>query len=133
MATERFELDLIDRYCAVWSEADANRRATLLTSLWAEHATYTDPTTHASGAGELLAHIAGVQARRPGSRVVRTGGVDLHHDVGYFAWQALSAEGAVLREGVDVAFFNTDGTRIERIIGFFAPFAAHEEAPATTA
>jgi hypothetical protein len=26
--------DLIDRYCAVWNEPDADRRAALLASVW---------------------------------------------------------------------------------------------------
>jgi hypothetical protein len=118
--------DLIDRYCQVWSEADGAARAALLGSVWAEGATYTDPTVHASGAEELLAHIRASRARRPGLKVLRTGGLDLHHGIGHFAWQALGADSAVLGEGIDIAFFNADASRIERIIGFFAPFAAHQ-------
>lgn len=114
---------LIDRYCAVWGEADGDRRAAMLAPLWAEGAAYTDPGVHAVGAGALLDHIAGVQAKRPGSHVSRTSGLDLHHGIGHFAWQAVGADRAVLRQGIDIAFFSPDGSRIERIVGFFAPFA----------
>ena len=62
--------ELIDRYCQVWTESDADRRAELLASVWGATATYTDPSVHAATAEDLLAHIATVQARRRGSKVL---------------------------------------------------------------
>jgi hypothetical protein len=115
---------LIDSYCEVWSEADEDRRAQLLASVWAPHATYTDPSVHAANANELLAHIARVLARRPGARVVRTSNVDLHHGLARFAWQVVQADGTALPPGLDIAFIAPGGTRIERIIGFFGPLAS---------
>ncbi len=114
---------LIDRYCDVWSEPHAGTRAELLASVWAAHATYTDPSVHAADAEELLAHIATVQARRPGSRVVRTSVVDVHHNVARFAWHVVLADGAAMPDGLDIAFIEPQGTRIERILGFFGPLA----------
>jgi hypothetical protein len=114
-------VQLIDRYCAVWNEPDASIRADLLASVWADNATYTDPAVHAASAAELLAHIAGVRARRPGARVLRCSGVDVHHAIARFDWHVVQADGAVLREGIDIALLSPDGTRIERIIGFFGP------------
>lgn len=111
--------DLIDRYCQVWSEADAGVRETLLAGLWASGATYTDPTVHTVGAAELLAHIAKVQARRPGAWVVRTSALDQHHNVLRFAWRAIEADGNPLPEGLDLAVLSADGTQIEKIVGFF--------------
>ncbi|MBV9568785.1 MAG: hypothetical protein JO172_11660 [Hyphomicrobiales bacterium] len=111
--------ELIDRYCAVWGETDARGRADKLDTVWAHGATYTDPTVHAAGAEELLAHIAGVQKRRPNSKVVRTTGVDVHHAIGLFSWQAVDACGAMLRQGIDIVFFSADGAKIDRVIGFF--------------
>ena len=55
----------IDRYCAAWNEPDAGRRAEILAAVWSEGATYTDPTVHATGAAELLAHIGKVRAAIP--------------------------------------------------------------------
>src|ERR1700754_4267289 len=60
--------ETIDRYCAAWDEPDAARRKALLDSVWAEGATYTDPTVQAQGQAALDRHIASVQARYPGSR-----------------------------------------------------------------
>lgn len=108
----------IDRYCEAWSVADADRRAAVLAEVWADGGTYTDPTVHATGALALLSHIASVLERRPGSRVVRTGAVEQHHDVARFDWQAVGANGAVLRRGIDIVIFDAAG-RIARVIGFF--------------
>jgi phytoene dehydrogenase-like protein len=118
---------LIDRYCEAWSERDAGQRAELLASVWAAGGSYTDPTVHAVGITELLAQIAKVQARRPGSKVVRTSEVDEHHGVARFAWQAIEANGNTLPEGIDLAFLSADGSKLERIIGFFGPIKARRE------
>jgi hypothetical protein len=116
----------IDQYCAVWNEPDPNRRASLLAEVWAPGGCYTDPMVHACGAEALLAHIANIQAQRPGARIERVGAVELHHDVARFSWRAVR-NGDVLRQGIDIAIFTTDGRRIERMIGFFDPL---ESAPA---
>jgi len=114
---------VIDRYCEVWSEPEASDRAELLASVWAPHATYTDPSVHAANAQELLSHIAEVQARRPGATVVRTSQVDIHHGLARFAWHVVQADGTALPEGLDIAFIAREGAKIERIIGFFGPLA----------
>ena len=114
---------LIDRYCRVWNEGDPSVRADVLASIWAADATYTDPSIHALNARELLNHIATVRARRPGASVLRTSAVDVHHSVARFAWHVVQADGIALPEGIDIAFISSDGSRIERIIGFFGPLA----------
>lgn len=118
---------LIDRYCEVWSEPGESRRGELLASVWGSHATYTDPSVHAGNADELLSHVAKVQARRPGARVVRTSKVDVHHGIARFAWHVVQADGTALPEGLDIALISSDGTRIERIIGFFGPLVRDTE------
>lgn len=115
--------EVIDRYCAAWTDPDASKRAAFLEQVWAPGATYTDPTVHAAGSAELLAHIARVHARRPGGKVVRTSALDAHHQIVRFAWHALDASGAELVHGIDLAFLSSDGTKIERILGFFGPLA----------
>lgn len=114
---------LIDTYCASWSDQDAERRRTLLLSVWSDGATYTDPTVHANGADELLAHITGIQARSPGARIFRTSDVDIHHDIARFAWKFVMADGSSFPEGLDIVFLDADQARITRIIGFFGPLA----------
>lgn len=115
------EADLIDRYCAVWSEPRPGRRAELLSDVWAHDATYTDPSVHATTAEELLGHIQNVLARRPGSRVVRTSRVDVHHGIARFSWHVIQADGSALPDGLDIVELGADGSRIKRIVGFFGP------------
>ncbi len=110
---------LIDRYCLVWTEVNADRRAELLDSVWAPNATYTDPTVYAANASELLDHIARVQAGRPDANIVRTSAVDVHHGVARFAWRMMRADGTAMPDGLDIAFLTADETKIARIIGFF--------------
>ena len=119
--------DLIDRYCKVWTEPDTDRRAKLLASVWAADATYTDPSVHAASPEALLTHIANVQLRRPGAKVVRTSRVDEHHGVARFAWHVVQADGTTLPEGLDLAFVSPDGAKIERIIGFFGPLVRQSD------
>ena len=114
---------LIDRYCDVWNEPDPAGRAALLEAVWAPGASYTDPSVHAASGDELLAHIAKVRERRPGARVLRTSAVDAHHGLARFAWHVVQADGVALPDGLDVAFISADGSRIERIIGFFGPLS----------
>ena len=115
--------ELIDRYCHVWNEADPSVRAVLLASIWAASASYTDPSVHALGAAELLEHIAAIRAHRPGASVLRTSAVDSHHGLARFAWHVVQADGTALPEGLDIACVSSDGSRIERIIGFFGPLS----------
>lgn len=111
----------IDRYCAVWNEPDAVRRAELLATVWAEGATYTDPTVHTTGLDELVAHIGRVVAKRPGARITRTGAIALHHGLALFFWRIDRPDGTSSPEGLDVVTLSVDGRRIERIVGFFGP------------
>ena len=54
---------------------------------------------------------------------MRTSAVDVHHGVARFAWHVVQADGTALPEGIDIAFISADGSRIERVIGFFGPIA----------
>ena len=112
--------ELIDTYCQVWSHPDPNERQRLLGLVWAGGATYTDPRADTCGAQELLAHIANIQAQRPGAVVERTSRIDEHHGLGRFHWHVRLPDGSTLPQGID--FFElTDERRIARIVGFFGP------------
>ena len=113
---------LIDAYCQVWCEPNPQRRQQQLSQVWAPQASYTDPTVHASGSEALLAHIAQVQARRPGARVMRTSIVDEHHGWARFAWRAVHADGTTMVDGIDVIEV-TPERKIQRVLGFFGALA----------
>ncbi|MGE0659377.1 MAG: nuclear transport factor 2 family protein [Reyranellaceae bacterium] len=110
---------LVEDYCAAWNAPDPAASHALLARCWAEGGAYTDPTVHVVGAGELVAHIFRVQARRPGSRIVMTSGIDAHHDTLRFNWKRINPDRSIVVEGLDVA--TLDDGRIARMIGFFGP------------
>lgn len=110
---------LIERYAQAWSETDAARRAGLLDSAWAPGATYTDPTVADLDRDALLAHIARMQTTRPGAQVRRSTAVDAHHGFARFGFEVVNPAGTILRHGVDIAFLDSTGTRLRRVIGFF--------------
>ena len=115
--------DVIAGYCAAWDEPSAERRKELLEPVWAQGATYTDPTVHTDDLAALVRHIAAVQARYPGSRLVMTSTLDAHHDVARFAWKKVLADGTSLPEGIDFATFAPDG-KLTSVTGFFGPLRA---------
>jgi hypothetical protein len=118
--------DLIDTYCAAWSEESPEQRRALLAQVWADGATYIDPTVDLSGAEALLTHISGIKAKYPGARIVRTSEVDCHHSIARFGWRFILADGSSFPEGLDIAFLDPRQTRILRIIGFFGPLVKSE-------
>jgi len=114
--------DLIDRYCEGWSAPDPADRERLLRETLAEDAIYCDPRADNLNVGELLQHIANVQASRPGAKVIRTSLVDGHHNLARFHWCVVLPDGTRLPEGIDVVEFADE--KIRRIIGFFGPLQA---------
>ncbi|HCB07644.1 MAG TPA: nuclear transport factor 2 family protein [Nocardioides sp.] len=110
--------DVIDTYARAWSDPDPAVRRQRLAEVWADGATYADPTADAVGAEQLAAHIDDVQAGYPGA-IERTSAVDAHHDVARFTWRYVLADGSVLVDGLDVVTL-TEG-RIASITGFFGP------------
>jgi hypothetical protein len=110
---------LVDSYCAAWSTEKAQQRRALLLPIWSDGATYTDPTVHTTGAEELLTHIAGIQSKHPGARILRTSDVDVHHGIARFVWKFVMPDGSSLPEGLDIAFLDARQERITRVIGFF--------------
>ncbi len=116
---------LIDRYCEAWSEPDAKRRAELVSAVWAEGATYSDPTVQLTGADALLAHIEGFRAALPDARIVRTSAIDQHHDTARFQWELTSNGKAIVPEGLDLVLLSADGAKLQRVVGFFGPLKRH--------
>lgn len=111
---------VVAAYCEAWNAAGDGERRMLLEQSWADDGAYTDPRTDLAGRNALFAHISRVQAARPGSRIVMTGGLDVHHDVLRFAWKLVDPQGATVIEGVDFGELAADG-RLRRIVGFFGP------------
>jgi hypothetical protein len=112
-------------YCRAWGKSDHELRRSMLDSVMESSARYTDPKVDFISVAELSNYIGQVHLKWPGAKIVRTSGVDAHHNVARFAWQFVLADGAVAAEGLDFVEFST--RKISRITGFFGsmqPLAA---------
>jgi hypothetical protein len=118
-------VDVVTAYCAAWNEAEEHGRRRLLEQSWADDGEYCDPMATVVGRDAFVAHLAGFQERMPGARIERTSGVDEHDGWLRFAWEIVGEDGAAVLEGFDVGQLAPDG-RLQRIVGFFGPFAPLE-------
>lgn len=118
--------ELIDRYCQGWTDPSPLERRMLIQSTLDQHAVYCDARTGPVGMDALIQHINRLQQQRPGARVLRTSAVDLHHSVGRFSFHVLMADETVLLEGVDFFELSGDGTRLQRVVGFFGPLRTRD-------
>lgn len=108
---------IVERYFAVWNEADAGRRRDLIAAAWNDDATYVDPLMAAEGAPAIDAAVAKVQAMLPGHRFVAAGKVDSHNDRLRFAWELVAPDGSAPYAGTDFAVMGADG-RLAAVTGF---------------
>ena len=115
----------IQNYVKAWNTTDANKRAELLKTAWAETGIYTDPTAHVEGRDALNEHI-GQALSSPqfqGASLAQGSEIDIHHQVFRFEWKLNDASGQPLVAGMDYGEFDDQGV-ITKIIGFFGPFPA---------
>ena len=52
---------LADQYFAMWNEADADRRASLIAESWAQNATFVDPSFEVTGHDDLNKLVGAAQ------------------------------------------------------------------------
>jgi hypothetical protein len=114
--------ELIDRYIALWNEADAARRRDLIARTFTEKATYLDPVLEGNGADGIDAMVGAVHEKYPGYRFARTSDVDAHHDRARFSWELAPEAGPALVKGIDFATLSADG-RLQAVTGFFTEVA----------
>ncbi|MGE0255128.1 MAG: nuclear transport factor 2 family protein [Alphaproteobacteria bacterium] len=108
---------IVDRYFAIWNEADGGKRRALIASTWSDGATYVDPLMAVEGADAIDAAVAKVQAMLPGYRFVARGKIDSHNDRLRFAWELVGPDGAAPYAGTDFAVLGADG-RLAAVTGF---------------
>ena len=108
----------VEAYVAAWNEPDAAARMKLLEGCWADDAAYLDPNADLKGRSALAAHIAKMQAGRPGARIEMMSGIDLHHNVVRFLWRLVRADGSTGDISIDFGEVDAAG-RLTKIAGFF--------------
>jgi hypothetical protein len=125
---------LADRYVALWSEADPDRRRRMIAELWTEDGVYMlQPPLEmreiaarpgiglaagleARGHAELEARASSVYEEfiaLGGFELRRLDDVDRVADLGKFHWEMVSADGAIAGVGLALLVLATDG-RIRR-------------------
>ncbi|PCJ52955.1 MAG: hypothetical protein COA73_15825 [Candidatus Hydrogenedentota bacterium] len=116
------------KYLLAWNEPDEAKRRELLTGHWTTSGTYTDPSGHAEGLEGLVAHIGEFKSNPQfkGFSIVRTSGIDIHHQSLRFNWEMRTPNGKILTAGIDYGEFDDEG-RITKIVGFFGPFPKMED------
>jgi len=110
----------VTQYMAAWNEPEATARSALLAQCWSDGGIYVDPGVSLAGRDALNAHIATVQASRPGARVEFMSGIDIHHDVVRFLWRLIRPDGTGGDISIDFGEVGPDG-RLLKIVGFFGP------------
>lgn len=108
---------VVDKYLAAWNETDAAKRAALLEASIGADLWYRDPMLEADGRDAFDATLAAVQEQMPGHVMVRTSGIDHHHDVVRFNWALAQPGEDPAFAGVDMAKYDADG-KLHRIVGF---------------
>ncbi len=113
--------EMVDAYCAAWSEKDEAARTALLEKSWGDVGVYEDQLgVVPPGRAALNAHILNFQQGYPGARIVKTSKVDEHHSKIQFTWRLVLPDGSVAIDGRDFGELDETG-RIAHIVGFFGP------------
>jgi hypothetical protein len=109
---------VVDRYFAVWNEADPARRQDLIARTWSDDASYRDPLLSADGPEGIDTMVGAVHEQLPGHRFRLAGAIDSHHDRVRFAWELVGPQDdAPVYAGVDFGVIAPDG-RLQAITGF---------------
>ena len=78
----------IDAYLEGLTQTDAARRAQLIRTAWAEDGRFVDPLFDVQGHAALDELAQGVIAQYPGHTFRRTSGVDTHHNLARYTFEA---------------------------------------------
>ncbi|GHF30059.1 isomerase [Streptomyces mashuensis] len=108
----------VNRYLAIWNEADADKRAQEIAELFTADAPYIDPLAEVAGHEGVAAVIAGARDQFKGLSFELLGTVDAHHRQARFQWGLVTEAGAEpIAIGFDVIVTGEDG-RIKGVYGF---------------
>ncbi len=108
-----------DAYGMLWTTTDETDRLAACDGVLAAHCTYTDPTAHADGWGQIMRYMNDFQANVPGVHFVTTEFAD-HHDRSLARWQMVLGDGTVVGTGHSFAMYDDSGL-LTSMTGFFDP------------
>jgi uncharacterized protein YndB with AHSA1/START domain len=112
-------VDLVDRWCATWSNPDGAAREAELAAIASPDIRFMDRYSAIAGLDELRAHLAAVHRFMPGVRLERRG--DVRHCQWHVLadWTASAADGTPRGSGTNLFEIDADG-RIALVTGFWA-------------
>ena len=119
----REQLELVERYVAVWNEGNAGRRLDRVATLWSERGAHVNPQQLHAGHDAITGEAARVYAMcgSKGQRFRCSGRVDGHHDAVRMDWELLDADTtSSLAAGTNLLLLAPDG-RLQRDVQFDAP------------
>jgi uncharacterized protein YndB with AHSA1/START domain len=110
--------DLVDGWCAAWSNPDAATRDESLTAIASPDVRFLDRYSSIAGLDELRAHLAAVHKFMPGIRLERRG--DVRHCQWHVLadWAAVAKDGTSKGSGTNLFELDADG-RIRLVTGFW--------------
>lgn len=116
--------EFIDRYVAMWHEADPIRRRECVKRLFAEDAEDCTRKAVARGLDEIYARVTRAHEEWVAAKsyvFAPTGNTDAHHHVVKFFWKMLPRDGGpIVALGLDIFVLREDG-RIRALYQFIEP------------
>lgn len=109
----------IDRYFALWSEADAAVRRSGLSEVTTPDVTFQDQYSCTAGLDDLDAHLAAARVFMPGMSLVRAGEPRQCQGAALADWEARGRDGITVGKGTNLFLLAPDG-RIHRVVGFWS-------------
>ena len=109
----------LDRYFAIWSEADGRLREQTLRAIGTTDLTFQDAFGCTVGTLDLGAHVSAVRTHMPDLRMRREGDVRQCQGTALADWVAERADGSPAGRGTNVFRLAPDG-RIRHVVGFWA-------------
>jgi uncharacterized protein YndB with AHSA1/START domain len=110
--------DLVDQWCAAWSDPDEASRNQVLTDIAAPGIRVADRFSSVEGLDDLRAHLAAVHRFMPGIRMERRGLVRQCQGYVLADWHAVGSDGTPRGTGTNVFVIDANG-RFSEVTGFW--------------
>jgi hypothetical protein len=103
-----------------WNEYDPDKMRRLVEASLTDDIAFTDPHYQIVGIDAFIDQVKEFRARVGKVELVRTSGIDLHHDRARYSWAVLWPDGTRF-DGFDAVALDLEQGKICRIDGFFGP------------
>jgi uncharacterized protein YndB with AHSA1/START domain len=109
----------VDRYFALWGEADAVARRRGLSEVASANVMFQDRYSCTAGLDDLDAHLTASRIYMPGITLVRVGDARQCQGAALADWEARDREGKAVGKGTNLFVLSPEG-KITRVVGFWA-------------